>query len=66
MWFFILFALKNNIYFIKTHTKENGFIITQYPSPEEVGDFLRLLIGHDCITVICLDPLHIIESVGVI
>lgn len=49
-----------------THTKENGFIITQYPSSEEVGDFFRLLMAHDCSTVICLDPLHIIESVGVI
>lgn len=67
MWFLILFAFKNNIHFLKTHTQENGLIITQYPPyPEEAIDFLRLLMDHDCSTIICLDPLHIIESVGVI
>lgn len=46
-----------------THAKENGFIITQYPpNPEEAVDFLRLLMDHDCSTIICLDQLHIIES----
>lgn len=62
-----MFAFKNNIHFFKTHAKENGFIITQYPpNPEEAVDFLRLLMDHDCSTIICLDQLHIIESVGVI
>lgn len=51
--------------FIQTHTMENGFIITQYPPSEKAVDFLRLLIDHECSTIICLDPLHIIDSVGV-
>ncbi|XP_052692786.1 receptor-type tyrosine-protein phosphatase kappa-like [Crassostrea angulata] len=45
-----------------THTVENGFIITQYPPLEKAVDFLRLLIDHECSTIICLDPLHILDS----
>lgn len=61
------FLLKiTTFHVIKTHTKENGFIITQYPPPVEAGNFIRLLMDHECSTVICLDPLHMIESVGLI
>eukprot|EP00105_Crassostrea_gigas_P028780 XP_011450535.2 PREDICTED: receptor-type tyrosine-protein phosphatase C-like [Crassostrea gigas] len=47
---------------VSTHKKENGFIITQYPPREEAVDFIRLLMDHECSTVICFDPLHMIES----
>ena len=37
--------------------------MTRYPSPEDAVDFLRLLNDHESDTVICLDPVHEIESV---
>nr|XP_034319448.1 receptor-type tyrosine-protein phosphatase alpha [Crassostrea gigas] len=45
-----------------TYTKDNGFIITQYPSHDNVVEFIRLIVDYECRTVICLDPLHHIKS----
>lgn len=66
----ILFAMlfqtlvyQDNIYYLQTCTKDNGFIITQYPSHDNVVEFIRLIVDYECRTVICLDPLHHIKSV---
>lgn len=45
-----------------TYTKENGFIITQYPSQDQVAEFIRNIVDYECRTVIFLDPLHNINS----
>ncbi|XP_061170744.1 receptor-type tyrosine-protein phosphatase epsilon-like [Saccostrea echinata] len=47
---------------LPSYTKNNGFIITHYPSPEDAVDFLRLLTDHASETVICMDPLREVES----
>lgn len=66
----ILFAMlfqtlvyQDKIYYLQTYTKDNGFIITQYPSHDNVVEFIRLIVDYECRTVICLDPLHLIKSV---
>uniref|UniRef100_K1QRA3 Receptor-type tyrosine-protein phosphatase kappa n=1 Tax=Magallana gigas TaxID=29159 RepID=K1QRA3_MAGGI len=46
----------------ETYTKDNGFIITQYPSHDNVVEFIRLIVDYECRTVICLDLLHHIKS----
>lgn len=52
------------MYFLQTYAKKNGFIITQYPSQDQVVEFIRLMVDYECCTVICMDPLHNINSVG--
>ncbi|XP_061170858.1 receptor-type tyrosine-protein phosphatase mu-like [Saccostrea echinata] len=47
---------------LSSYTKNNGFMITHYPSPEDAVDFLRLLTDHASETVICMDPLREVES----
>lgn len=54
---------KDKMYFLQTYTKDNGLIITQYPSHDNVVEFIRLIVDYECRTVICLDPLHHIKSV---
>lgn len=56
-------VFKNKMYFLQTYTKENGFIITQYPSQDQVAEFIRNIVDYECRTVIFLDPLHNINSV---
>lgn len=51
--------------FFQSHSTDNGFIVTHYPTPEDAVDFLRLLIDHESSTVICMDPLHNIDQVSV-
>ncbi|XP_052692781.1 receptor-type tyrosine-protein phosphatase alpha-like [Crassostrea angulata] len=46
-----------------SHSTNNGFIVTHYPTPEDAVDFLRLLIDHESSTVICMDPLHNIDQI---
>ena len=43
--------------------KARRFIVTHYPTPEDAVDFLRLLNDHESDTVICMDPVHKVESV---
>ena len=43
--------------------KARRFIVTHYPTPEDAVDFLRLLNDHESDTVICMDPIHQVESV---
>ncbi|XP_078328090.1 receptor-type tyrosine-protein phosphatase T-like [Crassostrea virginica] len=47
---------------VSSFLKNNAFIVTQYPTPEDAVDFLRLLTDHESDTVICLNPLHEIKS----
>ena len=44
--------------------KARRFIVTHYPTPEDAVDFLRLLNDHESDTVICMDPVHKVESVS--
>lgn len=53
-------------FFFQSHSTDNGFIVTHYPTPENAVDFLRLLIDHESSTVICMDPLHNIDQVSVL
>uniref|UniRef100_K1QTY8 protein-tyrosine-phosphatase n=1 Tax=Magallana gigas TaxID=29159 RepID=K1QTY8_MAGGI len=46
----------------ESYQKDRAFIVTQYPTPEDAVDFLRLLNDHDSDTVICMNPLYEIES----
>ncbi|XP_078327339.1 uncharacterized protein LOC111113019 isoform X1 [Crassostrea virginica] len=48
---------------VPSFTKAKRFIVTLYPTPEDAVDFLRLLNDHDSDTVICLDPVHHVESI---
>lgn len=50
-----------NAIFLSSYTKENAFIVTQYP--ENAVDFLRLLNDHESNYVILLDPSDEIEKV---
>uniref|UniRef100_K1QPX0 Endothelial cells scavenger receptor n=1 Tax=Magallana gigas TaxID=29159 RepID=K1QPX0_MAGGI len=45
-----------------SYQKDRAFIVTQYPTPEDAVDFLRLLNDHESDTVICMNPLHEIDS----
>nr|XP_022307678.1 receptor-type tyrosine-protein phosphatase gamma-like [Crassostrea virginica] len=47
---------------VSSFLKNNAFIVSQYPTPEDAVDFLRLLTDHESDTVICLNPLHEIKS----
>ncbi|XP_078329023.1 receptor-type tyrosine-protein phosphatase epsilon-like [Crassostrea virginica] len=47
---------------VSSFIKNNAFIVSQYPTPEDAVDFLRLLTDHESDTVICLNPLHEIKS----
>ncbi|XP_061165548.1 receptor-type tyrosine-protein phosphatase epsilon-like [Saccostrea echinata] len=51
-----------NAIYVPSYTNSRGFIVTQYPSTEEVVDFLSLLNDHESDTVICMDPLNEIDS----
>nr|XP_022304853.1 multiple epidermal growth factor-like domains protein 10 isoform X7 [Crassostrea virginica] len=48
---------------VPSFTEATRFIVTRYPSPEDAVDFLRLLNDHESDTVICLDPVHEVESI---
>ncbi|XP_078328087.1 receptor-type tyrosine-protein phosphatase kappa-like [Crassostrea virginica] len=48
---------------VSSFLKNNAFIVSQYPTPEDAVVFLRLLTDHESDTVICLNPLHEIKSV---
>nr|XP_022292874.1 receptor-type tyrosine-protein phosphatase epsilon-like isoform X2 [Crassostrea virginica] len=47
---------------VSSFLKNNAFIVSQYPTPEDAVDFLRLLTDHESDTVICLNPLQEIKS----
>uniref|UniRef100_K1PLE8 Plasminogen n=1 Tax=Magallana gigas TaxID=29159 RepID=K1PLE8_MAGGI len=47
---------------IPSTTKPFAFIITKYPQPETIVDFLRLIIDYDTEVVVCMEPLSSIES----
>lgn len=49
--------------FFKSTTKPFAFIITKYPQPETIVDFLRLITDYDSEVVVCMEPLSSIESV---
>lgn len=47
---------------VPSFTKENAFIITHYPAPENAVDFLRLITDYDCELVVSMEPLQEVES----
>ncbi|XP_078328340.1 receptor-type tyrosine-protein phosphatase alpha-like isoform X2 [Crassostrea virginica] len=47
---------------VSSHSRNNAFIVTQYPPPEDAVDFLRLLTDHESDTVICMDSLNDVDS----
>ncbi|XP_061170909.1 uncharacterized protein LOC133180387 [Saccostrea echinata] len=47
---------------LPSYIKNEAFIVTRYPSPEDAVDFLRLLTDQDSDVVICFDCLGNIES----
>nr|XP_034319242.1 receptor-type tyrosine-protein phosphatase gamma-like [Crassostrea gigas] len=47
---------------VPAFTKENTFIITHYPAPENAVDFLRLITDYDCELVVSMEPLQEVES----
>ncbi|XP_062574199.1 receptor-type tyrosine-protein phosphatase alpha-like isoform X3 [Saccostrea cucullata] len=47
---------------VPSYTNSRAFIVTQYPTEEDAVDFLRLLNDHESDTVVCMDPLHAIDS----
>nr|XP_034322075.1 receptor-type tyrosine-protein phosphatase epsilon-like isoform X2 [Crassostrea gigas] len=47
---------------IPSTTKPFAFIITKYPKPETIVDFLRLITDYDSEVVVCMEPLSSIES----
>nr|XP_034321094.1 receptor-type tyrosine-protein phosphatase epsilon-like [Crassostrea gigas] len=51
-----------NAIHVSSYQKDRAFIVTQYPTPEDAVDFLRLLNDHESDTVICMNPLHEIDS----
>ncbi|XP_056002945.1 receptor-type tyrosine-protein phosphatase epsilon-like [Ostrea edulis] len=51
-----------NAIHVLSYTDDRTFIVTCYPPPEGAVDFLHLLNDHESNTVICMDPLHEIES----
>uniref|UniRef100_K1QIU4 Receptor-type tyrosine-protein phosphatase U n=1 Tax=Magallana gigas TaxID=29159 RepID=K1QIU4_MAGGI len=48
---------------VPSFTKENAFIITHYPAPENAVDFLRLITDHDCELVVSMEPLQEVEYI---
>lgn len=44
--------------------QEKRIHYTQYPSQDQVVEFIRLMVDYELCTVICMDPLHNINSVG--
>uniref|UniRef100_A0A8W8MBR1 protein-tyrosine-phosphatase n=1 Tax=Magallana gigas TaxID=29159 RepID=A0A8W8MBR1_MAGGI len=51
-----------NAIHVSSYQKDRAFIVTHYPTPEDAVDFLRLLNDHESDTVVCMNPLHEIES----
>lgn len=51
-----------NAIVVSSYTKESAFIVSHYPTPEDTVDFLRLLSDYQSCTVVCMDPLHKIDS----
>nr|XP_022309914.1 receptor-type tyrosine-protein phosphatase T-like [Crassostrea virginica]XP_022309915.1 receptor-type tyrosine-protein phosphatase T-like [Crassostrea virginica] len=49
---------------VPSYTSPSAFIITKYPAPEDAVDLLRLVIDQESQVIVCLDPLHHIESTG--
>nr|XP_022311822.1 receptor-type tyrosine-protein phosphatase T-like [Crassostrea virginica]XP_022311823.1 receptor-type tyrosine-protein phosphatase T-like [Crassostrea virginica]XP_022311824.1 receptor-type tyrosine-protein phosphatase T-like [Crassostrea virginica] len=49
---------------VPSYTSPTTFIITKYPAPEDAVDLLRLSIDQESQVIVCLDPLHHIESAG--
>nr|XP_022305246.1 receptor-type tyrosine-protein phosphatase epsilon-like isoform X2 [Crassostrea virginica] len=52
-----------NAIYVPSLDKARRFIVTHYPTPEDSVDFLRLLNDHESDTVICMDPIHQVESI---
>uniref|UniRef100_K1PR81 protein-tyrosine-phosphatase n=1 Tax=Magallana gigas TaxID=29159 RepID=K1PR81_MAGGI len=52
----------NVINAIHSYQKDRAFIVTHYPTPEDAVDFLRLLNDHESDTIVCMNPLHAMES----
>lgn len=50
-------------FFFQSFINQNAFIITHFPAPGDVVDFLRLITDHDCELVVSMGPLHEVESV---
>ena len=59
-----VFLTTHSFFSFQSFLKNNAFIVSQYPTPEDAVDFLRLLTDHESDTVICLNPLHEIKSVS--
>lgn len=54
-----LLNFKDKMYlFFQTYTKDNGFIVTQYPTEDNVVELIRLMVDYGCRTIICLNPQH--------
>lgn len=53
-------------FFFQTYTKDNGFIVTKYPTEDNVVEFIRFMVDYGCRTIICLNPQHNIKSVRAI
>nr|XP_034310069.1 uncharacterized protein LOC105317761 isoform X3 [Crassostrea gigas] len=51
-----------NAIHVSSYQKDRAFIVTHYPTPEDAVDFLRLLNDHESDTIVCMNPLHAIES----
>uniref|UniRef100_K1R1S9 protein-tyrosine-phosphatase n=1 Tax=Magallana gigas TaxID=29159 RepID=K1R1S9_MAGGI len=51
-----------NAIHVSSYQQNRAFIVTHYPTPEDAVDFLRLLNDHESDTVICMNPLHEIQS----
>ncbi|XP_078328337.1 receptor-type tyrosine-protein phosphatase kappa-like [Crassostrea virginica] len=51
-----------NAILVSSYSRNNAFIVTQYPPAEDAVDFLRLLTDHESDTVICMDSLNDIDS----
>ncbi|XP_078327342.1 receptor-type tyrosine-protein phosphatase alpha-like isoform X1 [Crassostrea virginica] len=52
-----------NAIYVPSLVKARRFIVTHYPTPDDAVDFLRLLNDHESDTVICMDPVHQVESI---
>nr|XP_034316292.1 receptor-type tyrosine-protein phosphatase epsilon [Crassostrea gigas] len=51
-----------NAIVVPSFINQNAFIITHFPAPGDVVDFLRLITDHDCELVVSTEPLHEVES----
>eukprot|EP00105_Crassostrea_gigas_P007592 XP_011421894.1 PREDICTED: receptor-type tyrosine-protein phosphatase gamma-like [Crassostrea gigas] len=51
-----------NAIVVPSFINQKAFIITHFPAPGDVVDFLRLITDHDCELVVSIEPLHEVES----